>query len=169
MPSLVLTVHLATVALHWEWFVIRALHLIPIQCILFEVAPIKCGPSDGTRLVQSIRGWKIQDWTTPQHAIGGYPSLVENGTITNEVYPGQTVWSSTDWNNNPRTAIGSTSNGEFLLVTLDGRTSFGSGVTTNDMADLMVMLGAVDAIGLDGGVLAWPSRTWHNDVVNQLR
>ena len=34
---------------------------------------------------------------------------------------------------------------------MDGRTSFGSGVTTNDIADLMVMLGAVDAIGLDGG------------------
>ena len=99
-----------------------------------------------------IYSWldQYQDWTTPQHAIGGYPSLVENGTITNEVY-GQTVWSSTDWSNNPRTAIGSTSNGEFLLVTLDGRTSFGSGVTTDDMADLMVMLGAVDAIGLDGG------------------
>ena len=33
-----------------------------------------------------------------------------------------------------------TSNGEFLLVTLDGRTSFGSGVTTNDMADLDMLV-----------------------------
>ena len=111
---------------------------------------------------------QYQDWTTPEHAIGGYPSLVENGNITNEVYPGQTVWSSTDWSANPRTAIGSTASGEFLLVTLDGRTSLGSGVTTNDMADLLVSLGAVDAIGLDGG--GSTSMTiedcWHNDVVN---
>ena len=117
-----------------------------------------------------IYSWldQFQDWTTPEHAIGGYPSLVENGTLTNEVYPGQTVWSTTDWTANPRTAIGSTSAGEFLLVTLDGRTSLGSGVTSNDMADLMLSLGAVDAIGLDGG--GSTSMTiedcWHNDVVN---
>ena len=136
--------------------------------------------NSGTSYQQRTIGWntfgtptyawldQYQDWTTPEHAIGGYPSLVENGTITNEVYPGQTVWSSTDWSNNPRTAIGSTANGEFLLVTLDGRTSLGSGVTSSNMADLMYTLGAVDAIGLDGG--GSTSMTiedcWHNDIVN---
>ena len=53
-------------------------------------------------------------------------------------------------------------------MTLDGRTSLGSGVTSSDMADLMDSLGAVDAIGLDGG--GSTSMTiedcWHNDVVN---
>jgi len=136
--------------------------------------------NSGTTYQQRSIGWntfgaasyswlnQYQDWTSVDHAIGGYPSLVENGAVTNEVYPGQTVWSSTDWSQNPRTAIGSTSSGEFLLVTLDGRSSLGSGVTSQNMADLMLSLGAVEAIGLDGG--GSTSMTiedcWHNHVVN---
>ena len=56
---------------------------------------IKCEPLDGIHSgLQYTRGLdQCQDWTTPQHIVR-YPSLVENGTITNEVYPGKTVWST---------------------------------------------------------------------------
>lgn len=136
--------------------------------------------NSGTFIQQRTIGWntgsaplfswldQYQDWTAVSHAIGGYPSLVENGSATYEVYPGQTVQSSTDWSVNPRTAIGYTATGEMLLVTLDGRTYMGSGVTSQNMANLMVSLGAVDAIGLDGGGSTTMSieDCWHNHIVN---
>ena len=111
---------------------------------------------------------QYQDWTAVSHAIGGYPSLVENGVATYEFYPGQTVQSATDWSANPRTAIGYSSAGEMLLVTVDGRSYMGSGVTSQNMANLMVSLGAVDAIGLDGGGSTTMSidDCWHNHIVN---
>ena len=38
-----------------------------------------------------------------------------------------------------------------MMVTVDGRTSAGDGMSTPDLAALMEDLGAVQAIGLDGG------------------
>jgi exopolysaccharide biosynthesis protein len=52
----------------------------------------------------------------------------------------------------PRTAVGRMTNGKLLLVTVDGRqpqTSIGMSLYT--LADLLLELGAVEAINLDGG------------------
>ena len=107
-------------------------------------------------------------WTPYSNAIGGYPSLLENGALTVEVYPGQQVWSATDWSANPRTALGVTSTGEFLMVTVDGRSSLGDGLTSSNMGDLLLNLGAHDAIGLDGGGSTTMSieNCWINHIVN---
>ena len=53
-------------------------------------------------------------------------------------------------------------------ITVDGRTSAGQGLTTTDLASLMVDLGAVDAVNLDGGGSTTMSifQCWLNDVVN---
>ncbi|MEC8382140.1 MAG: phosphodiester glycosidase family protein [Myxococcota bacterium] len=109
-----------------------------------------------------------QDWSTVNNAMGGYPSLVSAGNAYAEVYPGEQVYSSTDWNSNPRTAVGKTASNELLLVTVDGRTSAGQGLTTPDMASLMLELGAVDAVNLDGGgsTTMSISQCWLNAVVN---
>ena len=92
-----------------------------------------------------------QDWSSVGNAMGGYPSLVSSGNAFAEVYPGEQVYSSTDWSAHPRTAVGKTASNELILVTVDGRTSAGQGLTTTDLASLMVDLGAVDAVNLDGG------------------
>ena len=62
------------------------------------------------------------DWTTYDNAMAGYPSLVESSVALAEVYDGQEVWSSTDWSDNPRTALGVASDGTVMLLTVDGRT-----------------------------------------------
>ena len=108
------------------------------------------------------------DWTTYSNAMAGYPSLVEGSVALAEVYDGQEVWSSTDWSDNPRTALGSTSDGTVLLLTVDGRTDAGDGLTTPALADLMLDLGATDAVNLDGGgsTTMWIEDCWLDGVVN---
>ena len=91
------------------------------------------------------------DWSSVSNALGGYPSLVTDGTAHAEVYEGETVWSATDWSANPRTAVGLNSSNDLMLVTVDGRTSAGDGLTTPALAELMRDLGARQAINLDGG------------------
>ena len=53
---------------------------------------------------------------------------------------------------NPRTIAGWTDAGELLLVTVDGRQpGHGLGMSLAEAADLMLSLGAIDAVNLDGG------------------
>ena len=108
------------------------------------------------------------DWGGVSNAMGGYPSLVEGGTARAEIYPGEQVWSSTDWSKHPRTAVGLNNSGELLMVTVDGRTAAGDGMTTTELAELMRDLGASEAMNLDGGGSTTMSISdcWINDVVN---
>ncbi|HUR48528.1 MAG TPA: phosphodiester glycosidase family protein [Acidimicrobiales bacterium] len=80
-------------------------------------------------------------------SVGGYPVLVEDGR---PVY-----LSANDGftrSRHPRTVAGRTADGTILLVTVDGRQPCCSiGMTLPETADLMVALGAVEAINLDGG------------------
>jgi len=80
-------------------------------------------------------------------ALGGTPVLVREGR--------RFVASSGDafvTGRHPRTVVGWTSERDLLLVTVDGRQPAHSvGMTLPETADLMVALGAVDALNLDGG------------------
>ncbi len=52
---------------------------------------------------------------------------------------------------NPRTAIGQCADGSVLLLVLDGRSINTLGATMQDVADIMLEYGAVNAGNLDGG------------------
>ncbi|MBQ9246412.1 phosphodiester glycosidase family protein [bacterium] len=52
---------------------------------------------------------------------------------------------------NPRTAIGYTKDNVMIMVTVDGRKEGSSGLTLNELAQLMKSLGCYEAINLDGG------------------
>ena len=52
---------------------------------------------------------------------------------------------------NPRTAIGQCANGAILLLVIDGRQPTSLGASFNDVANVMVNYGAVNAVALDGG------------------
>ena len=52
---------------------------------------------------------------------------------------------------NPRTAIGQLSNGAMLLLVINGRQVGSMGATYEDVADVMLSFGAVNALNLDGG------------------
>ena len=65
---------------------------------------------------------------------------------------------------NPRTAIGQRSDGAMLLLVIDGRQVISMGATMQDLVDIMMNYGAVNACNLDGGssTLMW----FQGDYVN---
>ncbi len=69
-------------------------------------------------------------------------SLIINGEVQNQnLGPGV----------NPRTAIGQREDGALLLLVLDGRSSKTLGATLENVVDIMLSYGAVNAGNLDGG------------------
>lgn len=95
-----------------------------------------------------IASWPTyKDWSAMLHALGGHPNLVTDGVID--------IWPNKDQDlytgKHPRTAVGITSKGKLLLVTVDGRTEAGYGMTMKELAQYMIWLGANDAVNLDGG------------------
>ena len=92
------------------------------------------------------------EWTLPKYALGLHPMLIQDGEPRAEVQEGTEVYSSTDWTAQPRTALGHAANGDVLLLTLDGRTTAGAGMTTPALATWMdATFDLRSAIGLDGG------------------
>lgn len=90
-------------------------------------------------------------WEGVRYAVGGGPTIVQHGkvhvTAKQEGLPGAIASGRA-----PRTAIGYTASGETLMVTVDGRKKDHSvGCTLTELGRLMVELGAVEAINLDGG------------------
>lgn len=75
------------------------------------------------------------------------PGLVEDGEITvdenSEVERSQ--------NSNPRTAIGMVSEGHYIAVVADGRTSSDAGLSLYELAQVMQDAGCTVAYNLDGG------------------
>ncbi|HHX01559.1 MAG TPA: phosphodiester glycosidase family protein [Firmicutes bacterium] len=85
------------------------------------------------------------------HIIGGGPRLVKDGKvyITAEEERFQPDIAA---GRAPRTALGVTADRKLLIVTVNGRQPGVSvGMTLTELAELMIELGAVDAMNLDGG------------------
>jgi exopolysaccharide biosynthesis protein len=85
----------------------------------------------------------------PLQAVGGRPVLARDSVVAAEV---DTFGSAGFRGPNPRTAAGISRDGtRLILAVVDGRTSHDAGMTLRQTADLMLALGARDAINLDGG------------------
>ncbi|MEU6783290.1 phosphodiester glycosidase family protein [Nonomuraea angiospora] len=85
---------------------------------------------------------KSSDGSQVKAAVGGNWVLVKDGVVQN----------STDPAAHPRTAVGFSADGrKMYLLTVDGRQVDSRGVTLNELADMMVDLGAANALNLDGG------------------
>jgi len=77
-------------------------------------------------------------------AVSFGPALIVNGKPQNATYKlGGGI--------NPRTAIGQRADGAVLLLVIDGRSVSSLGVTYDDLVDIMLSYGAVNAGNLDGG------------------
>jgi hypothetical protein len=88
--------------------------------------------------------------TTTEDIVSGVPLLVLNGKI-------KITWEQEKTNKafvetkHPRTAVAKLKDGKFLMITVDGRSESSGGIGLEDLAKLLLELGAVDAMNLDGG------------------
>ena len=88
--------------------------------------------------------WPVED------ALGAGPALVSNGqvrvTTNEEVFFGSAIPDT-----HPRTAAGIRSDGTLLLLVVDGRQPVSRGVDLEQLAAIMLDIGADEALNLDGG------------------
>jgi hypothetical protein len=86
----------------------------------------------------------------PREAVGGRPLLVRDSAIVADV---DTAGQPSFVARNPRTAVGLARNGKrIILVAVDGRQKpYSDGMSLRELANLMLALGARDALNLDGG------------------
>jgi exopolysaccharide biosynthesis protein len=93
-----------------------------------------------------LKKWKL-NW-----AVGGGPVLAKEGQIyiTNneeKKFAGKAIA-----DHHPRTAMGYTSDGKLILLAVQGRTkNIAVGTTLTETAQILIDLGCVEAINLDGG------------------
>lgn len=104
-------------------------------------------------------------WRRAQSILGGGPQLIKAGKI--EITDQQEKMSPTfATERHPRTAIAKLSSGQLLLVTVDGRQpGVSAGMTLQTLAELLLELGAVDGMNLDGG--GSTTMVIHNQIVNK--
>ena len=91
-----------------------------------------------------LRIGEIEKESSLRDAVEFKPILVLNGE--------RMVEGSAGWGIQPRSAIGQTESGEVLLFIADGRApGYSIGATLQQIADVMMDYGAMQAINLDGG------------------
>ncbi len=93
---------------------------------------------------------KGTEWKNATNVIAGGPFLVKSGKAF-VPYVAEGFTEGFAKNKHPRTAIGKTKEGDVWIVTVDGRQTMSAGATLSELADVMLRLGCVDAINLDGG------------------
>ena len=89
-------------------------------------------------------------WDDAAQIVGAGPRLLANGrvnvTVAEEEFPGDIRYGRA-----PRSAVGVTSDGNFILAAVDGRQAVSRGCTLTEWAEFLKSFGVVDAINLDGG------------------
>jgi phosphodiester glycosidase len=102
-------------------------------------------PGDTVRVTTSLAPWH------PREAVGGTPVLLRDGApVAGLDSAGRASFAAS---RHPRTAVGLARGGRrVLLVVVDGRQKpYSDGMTLRELADLLLALGARDALNLDGG------------------
>lgn len=88
------------------------------------------------------------DWDNVEHIISGGPYLVKENQIFVDMKEEKLT---SIGGRNPRTAIGYTTDGKFIMVTIDGREEKSIGMTLSELAYFMKSIGCYNAMNLDGG------------------
>lgn len=94
----------------------------------------------------------LRDASNPnaEDIVAGVPQLIKNGKIEitwQEEKAGKDFVET----KHPRTAAAKLNDGRFLLITVDGRSESSGGIALEDLAKLLLEMGATDAMNLDGG------------------
>lgn len=113
------------------------------------ITPIKDGNprlTSTNHVLSDLKKWKLR-W-----AVGGGPVLAKDGAvfITNneeKKFAGKAIA-----DHHPRTAMGYTKSGQLILLVVQGRMkNIAVGTTLTETAQILIDLGCVEAINLDGG------------------
>ncbi len=97
--------------------------------------------NDGSAVIAAGSEWASYS-ANVREAVSGSEILVKNSTNC----------ASSDAGKAPRTAVGITAYGQVIMIVIDGRQEpFSAGATMSEVADIMIDLGCVTALNLDGG------------------
>ncbi|MDQ4121609.1 MAG: phosphodiester glycosidase family protein [Acidobacteriota bacterium] len=101
-------------------------------------------------LVEPLESAKQSFFKKAEDIVGGVPQLIKNGKIeiTWEQEKSSKSFVET---RHPRTAIAKLNDGRALLVTVDGRSDVSAGMNLQELAEMLLEMGATDAMNLDGG------------------
>lgn len=122
-----------------------------------ELAGVAIGESMTVRTQMAPESGSASSWDGLFGGVAGGQLLVRDGVRRPADEWGSFASFGDDHvtNRRARTAIGRTGDGRVLLVTIDESSSanpgWSSGVTVRQLADVMIALGARDAVNLDGG------------------
>ena len=122
-----------------------------------ERAPALEGVAVGSRLgvttVVAPYVTAASEWEELRGAIAGGPLLIRDGErLSVDEWRTEAFSEPHLTGRQPRTAIARTADGEVLMVTVDGRLpGWSVGASLRELAEMLLELGAVDAVNLDGG------------------
>lgn len=123
-----------------------------------EAAPFVADRAEGdeVRIETGIRTRRTDAsaWVDVEHAIAAGPQIVADGAHVDPRDYEDEGFSDATHNlpRAPRSAIGVTGSGELVMVALDGRRpEWSVGASMRELGDLLLDLGAVHAVSLDGG------------------
>ena len=95
---------------------------------------------------QKAKNWKMAT------AVGGGPVLVQNGKISIANDQEMKFAGKAIDDKHPRSAIGYTADGKLVIVAIEGRhRGVAEGATLKETAQLLIELGCIEALNLDGG------------------
>ncbi|EKE08494.1 MAG: hypothetical protein ACD_17C00136G0002 [uncultured bacterium] len=107
-------------------------------------------PLTVTIQINSLMGITSSDeWGSLDYIVGGTPLLLYNNARIVDLESEQTIPTFLS-NRHARTAIGILPNGNWIFVVVD-KTGLFDGMTMYELSDLMVRLGCMHALNLDGG------------------
>ncbi|WP_020402503.1 phosphodiester glycosidase family protein [Gracilimonas tropica] len=112
--------------------------------------PYSSSNTDPLPAPEKADGLKYND---PFMGVGGGPVLVKGDSV-HVSYNEEIFWGSGVGRDNadPRTAVGYTDDGKAILMVVDGRQGdVSQGVSLPELAQIMIDLGATEALNLDGG------------------
>jgi hypothetical protein len=105
-------------------------------------------PDPAFRDLKTFNKWK---WWKMETAIGGGPVLVQNKKIRVTSKEEQ-MFVNGENDRHPRTAMGYTNNNKLIILLIQGRyPGEAEGVTLHEEAEILLSLGCVEALNLDGG------------------
>lgn len=120
--------------------------------------PVTCSGNERSPLLKDIKQNCLSDkrrWKKPwkmQTAVGGGPMLISGGNISITNNQERMFMGAAINDRHPRTAMGYTSSGELIILSVEGRfPGKAEGATLTQEAQMLKDLGCIEALNLDGG------------------